>query len=421
MKKRARLFAVAACAAMVVTAGCTVNIGGSRVPPAASDASPSVTASGVVTPGAVSATPTPARTTAVPAGWPALVSASRDGVVRLQVVGCNENWVGTGFLVGDREILTAAHVARGAVTISVRSDDGIVRADVVNYDLAADTALLRARTSIAGHHFSLARRAAAEGTDIGVLGYAFGDTSVHLTRGIISDDRVKSVTYDGDDGFTVDSVVATDAAVNGGNSGGPVIDSSGAVVGLVSGQQNWSGDPSAVTPAQGNNFIVPVAVVAAKYASWRSSRGSATAETCGDDPDSAVDPGVNLEVRIESHGADAEDVATALYVHADSINRGLYSAAWSVFTPREQAHFNDDLAGWSAGLDTSYWTRIDVLRLTRSGDTVHAFVNFRTRQDADYGPDNQTCSDWSMDYTMRLIAAVWRIDGTHSLRAPAAC
>ena len=44
------------------------------------------------------------------------------------------------------------------------------------------------------------------------------------------------------------------------------------------------------------------------------------------------------------------------------------------------------------------------------GDRLVVATLLRTEQDAADGRDGQTCSDWWLDYTMRLISGIWRID-----------
>ena len=66
----------------------------------------------------------------------------RGAVVRLDVASCDARWLGTGFVVGDHEIMTAAHVALDAQTISVQTETGVTSAELIGLDLDADAALL---------------------------------------------------------------------------------------------------------------------------------------------------------------------------------------------------------------------------------------------------------------------------------------
>jgi serine protease Do len=338
-----------------------------------------------------------------------VVADVRSGVVRIQATGCEKPWSGTGFLVespGDNLLVTAGHVARNASVLSVKADRGIVRAEVVGYDMSSDVAVLRLDQPLEGHRFTLDVHEAPLGQDIGVLGYPFGVTDLRLSRGTVSSGDT-SVTYDGDEGFTVDHVITTDAAVNGGNSGGPAIEPDGPVIGLVTGAQNWNGDPSNPAPAQGNNFLVPARVIDAKYKHRQDLSGER--EPCDDDSAAPADPDTDLDVTVRSDDEAAGDIALSLYQHGAAINQGRYDAAWQMFTAREQRALNDDVERWQEGLASSFWDSIVVKSVSRRGDAAQAKVALRTRQDAAYG-NGQTCSDWSMTYSMVRSHGTWLID-----------
>ena len=131
---------------------------------------------------------------------------------------------GSGFLVsGDGLIVTNRHVVRNEKTVSIRTrDGGISLGNVIARNAVKDLALVR----INGDHFTFLRLSSGEhagiGNDVIAIGTPEGlDWSV--SRGIISAVR------------TVRSrrLIQTDAAINHGNSGGPLIDlSSGLVVGV---------------------------------------------------------------------------------------------------------------------------------------------------------------------------------------------
>jgi serine protease Do len=289
---------------------------------------------------------------------------------------------------------------------------------VVDLDLSADTALLRLRQDLRGHRFTIAPDAPDLGIDVGVLGYPFGVDDVRLSRGAVSSGDTE-VSYEGEDGFRVDHVVTTDAAINGGNSGGPAINRDGEVVGLVSGNSNWSGDPNEPVPAQGNNFLVPSDVVQDRYEDWADERRTETTD-CDADDEAPVAADFDLDVAVDADSDDADDIALALYLHGDSINQGLYDAAWSLFTPRLQGRFAG-VDGWAAGLSSSYWTRLDVREVDRDGRTAAARVALRTRQNSADGFQGQTCSDWSMRYRLVLVGGAWLIDDADAGAGPDPC
>ena len=344
----------------------------------------------------------------------------KTGVVRLQVGGCDKGWLGTGFLVGTDEIITAAHVARDAASISVKGPSGITRADVVDYQMSSDTALLRMRQPLEGFHFDIASQNPGPGTGIIVLGYPFGVNDLRLSDGLISSEDT-DVTYDGDDGFTVDDVIVTNAATNGGNSGGPAIDRHGQVVGLVSGGQNWTDSTEDAVPAQGTNYLVPASVIAKRYEEW-AKEPSDKDVNCDSDGAAQVDDDHELEVSILSDQPAADDIAQALFLYGDSINQGLYDTAWSVLTSKMQEQMGD-FEQWADAKSTSYWDSLTVKDVApyNDGQRALAVVQFRTRQDAEYGYDGQTCSDWQADYQVQRIEGAWYIDAVSRSANPTAC
>ena len=131
----------------------------------------------------------------------------------------------------DGEILTNAHVVEDATEVRVRlaGESEPRRATVLAADAGNDLALLR----ISGSDFTAATFAAPGSTAIGdevvAIGFALdldGDPSV--TLGIVSAlDR----TIISGDAF-LDGLIQTDAAISSGNSGGPLVNAAGEVVGI---------------------------------------------------------------------------------------------------------------------------------------------------------------------------------------------
>lgn len=140
--------------------------------------------------------------------------------------------IGTGVITtSDGEILTNAHVVENATAIRVRlaGETEPRPATLLAADAGNDLALLR----IDGDDFVPATFADADSMRIGdeviAIGFALdldGDPSV--TRGIVSALDRTIVTASG----ALDGLVQTDAAISSGNSGGPLVDALGQVVGI---------------------------------------------------------------------------------------------------------------------------------------------------------------------------------------------
>ncbi len=142
--------------------------------------------------------------------------------------------VGTGVITtADGEIITNSHVVEGATAIRVRlaGETEPREATLLAADPGNDLALLR----IAGNGFTPATFADPDSIRIGdevvAIGFALdldGDPSV--TKGIVSAlDRTLTI---GADGGALDGLIQTDAAISSGNSGGPLVNAAGEVVGI---------------------------------------------------------------------------------------------------------------------------------------------------------------------------------------------
>jgi len=140
--------------------------------------------------------------------------------------------LGTGVIISeDGEILTNAHVVDNADEVRVRlaGESEPREVTVLAADRGNDLALLR----MAGEGFEAATFADPDsvriGDDVMAIGFALGlDGEPSVTLGIVSAlDR--SV---GQDGVFLDGLIQTDAAISSGNSGGPLVNAAGEVVGI---------------------------------------------------------------------------------------------------------------------------------------------------------------------------------------------
>jgi serine protease Do len=154
---------------------------------------------------------------------------------------------GSGFIVSaDGLILTNAHVVDSAKEVTVKLiDHREFKAKVLGTDKASDIAVLK----IDAHGLPVVRLGNSDGLNVGdyvlAIGAPFGLEET-ATAGIVSATG-RSLPGDGAVPF-----IQTDAAVNPGNSGGPLFDSTGAVVGINSQIYTNSGG------YQGVSFAVPI-------------------------------------------------------------------------------------------------------------------------------------------------------------------
>jgi serine protease Do len=158
--------------------------------------------------------------------------------------------MGSGFIISsDGLILTNAHVVREAKDVTVKlSDRREFTAKVLGSDPTTDIAVLR----IAAKDLPTVRIGDARSLEVGdpvlAIGAPYGLEQT-ATQGIVS---AKGRSLPGDN--TVVPFIQTDAAVNPGNSGGPLFDGSGAVVGINAQIYSQSGG------FQGLSFSIPINV-----------------------------------------------------------------------------------------------------------------------------------------------------------------
>lgn len=147
-----------------------------------------------------------------------------------------EKVAGSGFVFDDEgHIVTAYHVVKDANKVNVILHDGTISAvSVVGYGPYSDIAVLRPEQSVVTEALILGdSKTVVIGEPVIVLGSPF-ELSGTMTSGIISQkDRFIEVEYNGNERRWVANIIQYDASVNFGNSGGPLINDKGEVIGLV--------------------------------------------------------------------------------------------------------------------------------------------------------------------------------------------
>jgi S1-C subfamily serine protease len=166
--------------------------------------------------------------------------------------------LGSGFVIDRRgHILTNAHVVAGAHTVTVGfRKGGTYRADVVGDDLIDDVAVLdvpRAPRALLDPLPLGSVRSVQVGDPVVAIGNPLGEYR-SITEGIVSAKarQINSLKP----GYKIYNAIQTDAAINHGNSGGPLIDRYGQVVGITN--QILTGTNNPTSGNIGIGFAVPI-------------------------------------------------------------------------------------------------------------------------------------------------------------------
>jgi putative serine protease PepD len=242
---------------------------------------------------AVSRTKTPVRTTASTAGTrreasnTALTATQiyqRDsaGVVAIKAVTSEGEDEGTGIVLNDKGlILTNDHVIKGATSLTVDasgSSQKTTSAKIAGVEANQDLALIEVDPSSLG--LTPLTLASSSSLKVGDTVYAIGTPyglEETFTKGIVS---ALSREIAAPDGAKIPGAIQTDAALNPGNSGGPLLDEQGEVIGVNSQIASDAAQAEGSQPGStGVGFAISSNTVAAAVKKIEAGEGVSTAST----------------------------------------------------------------------------------------------------------------------------------------------
>ncbi len=165
---------------------------------------------------------------------------------------------GTGVIAtADGYVITNKHVINGATKVTVILDDGTIYEDVevVATDPLDDIAYLKIKDVSDLTPATLGdSKTISVGQQVIAIGNALGEYQNTVTSGIISGTG-RSITASDGSGYNVETLtdmIQTDAAINSGNSGGPLVNAAGEVIGI---------NTATSTSAENMGFAIPISSV----------------------------------------------------------------------------------------------------------------------------------------------------------------
>lgn len=173
-----------------------------------------------------------------------------ESVVSIEVRSNYSKGFGTGFIISEEGyIVTNYHVVENARECYVTLyDDSVYTAEIVGYEETNDIAVIKIKPQGTIHSLVYGNSSALSvGDNVYVIGNPLGDLTFTLTNGVVS---ALNRLIETDDGISI-NMFQTNAAINSGNSGGPVFDEHGYVVGIASAKY-------AAASIEGLCFCIPI-------------------------------------------------------------------------------------------------------------------------------------------------------------------
>jgi 2-alkenal reductase len=166
---------------------------------------------------------------------------------------------GTGFFItNDGYIITNNHVVEGTQEVEIVLSDGTQQtASLVGSDRYSDIAVLKTNGSVPSVAALGNSDALDPGESVIAIGSPLGDFKNTVTVGVVS---ATGRSIDTGQGYAIENLIQTDAAINQGNSGGPLVNLAGEVIGVNTLVVRQSPTGSV---AEGLGFAIPISTAEA--------------------------------------------------------------------------------------------------------------------------------------------------------------
>jgi S1-C subfamily serine protease len=188
----------------------------------------------------------------------ALYDRVHQGVVTIKVTTSQGQALGSGFVIDSQgHIVTNDHVVDGASSISVEFSDGSTYdAELIGTDASTDIGVIKVDApSSELTPLQLGDSSAVQvGDEVVAIGSPLGLNET-VTSGIVS---ALNRTITSPNNFSINDAIQTDAAINHGNSGGPLLDLEGQVIGINSQIESDSGGNDGIGFAVPSNTVESV-------------------------------------------------------------------------------------------------------------------------------------------------------------------
>jgi S1-C subfamily serine protease len=170
----------------------------------------------------------------------AAVAHAGRSTVKIIGDGCGQIQEGSGFVVGPGVVVTNAHVVAGIVHPTVADGTGLHDTTVLLFDPTYDLAVMRV-SGLTEPSLSLDPQNVERGTVAAVLGYPGGGAFAAKPAGVMAEFQAEGRDIYGQ-GLTVRDVYEIQSVVRPGNSGGPLVEPGGQVIGVVFSRSTTNGD-----------------------------------------------------------------------------------------------------------------------------------------------------------------------------------